>query len=130
MARRRRFRTPAAFAVAALWPLASEAVTQDSFLVRTTQDIVELCTAPPSDPLHVQAVHFCHGYLVGAFQYHVSTFPTSGPDAMFCLPEPQPSRNETIARFIEWARSNPRYLGERPVETEFRWLAAAFPCRR
>jgi hypothetical protein len=121
---------PALAVAISLWPLAGEAVTQDNFLVRTSRDLVELCTAPPSDPLHQAAIHFCHGYLVGAFQYHVSVSPTSGPDALFCLPNPPPSRNDAIAAFIAWAKANPQYMNERPTDTEFRWLATTYPCRR
>ena len=29
----------------ALWPLCSEALTRDDFLVRTTQELIKLCTA-------------------------------------------------------------------------------------
>ena len=38
------------------------AVTQDNFLARDTNDIIELCSAQADDPLYTAAVHFCHGY--------------------------------------------------------------------
>jgi hypothetical protein len=115
---------------AVLAPVASHAATQENFLVRTTRDLVELCSAGPTHPLRDQAVHFCHGFLVGAFQYHISVFPTSGPGALFCLPNPPPSRDAAISTFVAWAKANPQYLDEKPTDTEFRWLAIAYPCRQ
>jgi hypothetical protein len=33
-------------------------------------------------------------------------------------PEPEPSRNETIGQFIDWAKSRPQHWKETPVEME------------
>jgi hypothetical protein len=35
-----------------LWLLCSEAVTRDHFIIRSTQDLVEICLVPEKDPLH------------------------------------------------------------------------------
>jgi len=48
---------------------------------------------------------------------------------MFCLPEPKPTRNDTIAMFISWAKQHPQYMYETPVETEFRFLNEKWPCK-
>jgi hypothetical protein len=45
-------------------------VTEKDFEVQTTQNLVNLCTASPDDPLYHQAINFCHGYLVGAYHYY------------------------------------------------------------
>ena len=45
----------------------SQAATKDNFLARDTQDIIELCSVSPSDPLYTEAIHFCHGYLVSGY---------------------------------------------------------------
>lgn len=119
----------AAAATSLLWPLDSRAVTQDNFLVQTTRDIVELCTADSTDPLRDKAIHFCHGFLVGAFHYHISIFPVRGPGAPFCMPDPPPSRDQAISAFTSWIGANPQYWNDRPVDVEFRWLAIAYPCR-
>jgi hypothetical protein len=100
----------------------------ENFEVKTTGDLLALCTASPEDPLYSSALHFCHGYLVGAFHYYTAS--TSGPNAtrIVCLPENRPSRNEIIKRFVEWTNARPEYWKELPVETEFRFLTETWPC--
>ena len=39
------------------------------------------------------------------------------------------ARNEAIARFLEWAKSNQQYMSERAVEAEFRFLMETWPCK-
>ncbi len=106
------------------------AVTQEDFQVKTTRNLINLCTVSADDPYQREAVHFCHGYLVGAYAYY--TAENSGPDAkpLVCPPEPVPSRNEAISKFIEWAKSHPEYMNEKPVETEFRFLTEKWPCKQ
>ena len=43
----------------ALWPLCSESLTREDFLVHSTQDLVKLCSASESDPLYQAAIGFC-----------------------------------------------------------------------
>jgi hypothetical protein len=114
-----------------LWPLYSEALTRDDFLVHTTQDLVKLCTARESEPLYQAAIGFCHGYAAGAYQYH-QAITTSGAEhtSFVCFPEPPPTRTEAIQMFVTWTKENPQYLNERPVDSMFRFLATKFPCRR
>jgi hypothetical protein len=106
------------------------AVSQNDFEVRTTEDLLNLCTASPGDPLYHQAVNFCHGYLVGAYKYYEAEH--SGPNApkFVCFSDPPPSRSNAIAMFIEWAKAHPQYWKEAPVETEFRFLMEKWPCNR
>lgn len=103
-------------------------LTVEDFDVSTTQNLIDLCTAPPENPLYAKAIHFCHGYLVGAYHYYAAS--TSGPNAqpLVCLPEKRPSRNEIIAMFVEWAKDHPQYWNELPVESEFRFLTEKWPC--
>jgi len=105
------------------------AVSEKNFQAQTTEDLINLCTATPDDPLHQQAVNFCHGYLVGAYAYYQAE--SAGPKGtkLVCLPDPPPSRNEAIKMFIEWAKAHPQYMQESPVETEFRFLMEKWPCK-
>jgi hypothetical protein len=114
----------------ALWPLCSEALTRDDFLVRTTQDLIKLCTAGESEPLHQAALGFCHGYTVGAYHYYQAITPDAGRAGSFCLPDPQPTRVEAIQMFITWTKDNPQHMNDRPVDSMFRFLGTKFPCRR
>jgi len=118
------------FIIVLMGPGLAGAVTQEDFQAKTTRNIINLCTAPPGDPLHQAAVNFCHGFLVGAFRYYAAV--NAGPtgDRLVCLPNPPPSRNHAIAQFVEWAKAHPEYMQERPVETEFRFLMEKWPCQQ
>ena len=111
-------------------PGPASAVSENDFKADTTEQIVNLCTADPGEPLYQQAVNFCHGYLVGAYKYYEAAH--SGPNApkFVCLPNPPPSRSNSIAMFIEWTKAQPQYWKESPVETEFRFLMDKWPCNR
>jgi hypothetical protein len=111
-----------------LAPAVAGAVSEEDFQVKTTQNILNLCTASPEDPLFAQAVNFCHGYLVGAYHYYEAA--VSGPDGrrFVCPPDPRPSRNETIEMFIEWVKAHSQFWNDPPVETEFRFLTETWPC--
>jgi hypothetical protein len=115
----------------ALWPLCSAALTREDFLVRTTQDLVKLCTASETDPMYQGAIGFCHGFAVGAYQYYQSAT-EAGPtkSGFVCFPEPPPTRAEAIQMFLAWTKENPQYMNERAVDSIFRFLALRFPCRR
>jgi hypothetical protein len=112
-----------------LWPLLSGAQTRDEFLVRHTQDYVRVCTTSANDPLYAAAMGFCHGYAVGAYHYYLAE--TAGPKGkpFICLPEPPPSRSEILTMFIAWAQQHPQYMGERPVDSLFRFVTEKWPCR-
>jgi hypothetical protein len=111
-------------------PGLARAVTEEDFKVKTTQDLINLCTASAEDPHRDKAVHFCHGFLVGAYQYYVAE--NAGPQGkrLVCLPDPPPTRNEGITMFVDWAKAHPQYMGENPVETEFRFLMEKWPCKK
>jgi hypothetical protein len=116
---------------AALALLATEpqAVTQDNFLARNTQDIVALCTVPANDPLYVAATHFCQGYLVGAYHYQEAFYSEPGLTPLVCPSTPKPTRNEAISQFIQWAQSHPEYMKERTVDTMMKFLIERWPCK-
>ena len=106
------------------------AVTDEDFEAKTTRSLLSLCTVPAEDARYKEALHFCHGYLVGAFHYYLAS--VSGPNAkrLVCPPDPPPTRNAAIAAFIAWAQARPQYMNEAPVETEFRFLMETYPCKR
>jgi Rap1a immunity proteins len=115
-----------------LFPNVARAVTADDFLVKTTQNLINLCTVSSKDPQHREAIHMCHGYLIGAFHYHEAAVSALGSQRLVCLPEkgPVPTRDEAIAMFVEWAKARPQYMQEMPVETEFRFLVEKWPCKK
>jgi hypothetical protein len=111
-------------------PCLAGEVSVEDFQVKTTKDLFDLCTAPDNEPLASHAIHFCHGYLVGAFHYYAAS--VAGPEGLplVCPPDPRPYRNETIGMFIQWVKDHPQYWDELPVETEFRFLIEKWPCER
>ena len=106
------------------------AVTEEDFKVKTTQNLLNLCTASSDDPQYQEAIHFCHGYLVGAYHYYAAE--NKGPDSqkLVCFPEPKPTRNEAIDKVVNWAKQHPEFMNELPVETEFRALTDLWPCQK
>jgi hypothetical protein len=115
-------------AMAWLVPSQAGAVTDDDFLATTTEDLLALCTVGPEEENAGEAVHFCHGYLVGAFHFYRQLVAGPDVDPFVCLPNPPPSRNEGIEMFVAWAQAHPEHMSEPPVETMFRFLVETFPC--
>jgi hypothetical protein len=124
----RRWKYIAGGALACL-AMQSQAVTQETFLARNTQDIVELCTTDPTDPLYVAATHFCQGYLVGIYHYQEDFYNRPGLTPLVCSPNPKPTRNQAIAQYVEWARAHPEYLKERTADTVMKFLIESWPCK-
>ena len=109
-------------------PVVNANVTEQDFVAKTTQNLINLCTASPQDPNYQKAIHFCQGYLIGAVHFHLSETANKPQFKLFCLPEPKPSRNKAIDQFIAWAKRHPEYMNELPVDTEFRFLTETWPC--
>lgn len=103
------------------------AVENRDFQLNNAAGLVEICSVPAEDPLYINAREFCHGYLVGAFQYYDATEPPS--NRFVCAPNPRPSRAEVMQRFVQWAKDHPQYMADRPVDTLFRHLAESYPCK-
>jgi hypothetical protein len=125
-------RTLAGFLLAAVCmaPSLADAVSEEDFKAKNTQAVLNLCTASPDDPAYSSAIHFCHGYLLGAYQYHIAE--NSGPEGnlLVCIPDPSPTRDEAVRMFIDWAKAHPQYMKETAAETEFRFLTEKWPCKR
>jgi hypothetical protein len=109
---------------------AHAAVTEDNFLLRHTGDLIALCSSGKSDPMYTAATNFCHGFAVGVFRVlrEVDTARRSSP--FFCMPDPQPSRNEGIANFLQWASADPKRADQPPQDAIAAFLAQQYPCPR
>jgi hypothetical protein len=106
------------------------AANPEDFKVKTTKALMDLCTTAPDSPLYKEAIHFCHGFLVGAYSYHVAE--NSGPQGkpLVCFPDPQPTRTEAINMFMDWLKAHPELMEDKPVESQFRFLIEKWPCKR
>jgi hypothetical protein len=116
--------------IMSMLPMGALAATPDHFRVRSTADLIEICSTPANDAMYPAALSFCHGFAVGAYQYYRAS--VSGPEGkpFVCLPDPPPSRTEGLQMFVAWARENSQHTGEPAVETLFRWMATTWPCRK
>lgn len=111
-----------------LWPSAAAAVDREDFLIVDTQDVVDVCTVPESDPLYTASIAFCHGYLVGAYQYHVAMFGHGKSKSVVCLPEPPPSRTQAVDQFISWVKADPARAKDKPADALTQFLVETWPC--
>jgi hypothetical protein len=113
-----------------LMPCIAWAASPEDFKVKTAGALLDLCAAPPDSPLYKEAIHFCHGFLVGAYAYHVAQ--NSGPEGkmLVCFPDPPPARNDSVAMFVDWLKAHPEFMNDKPVEAEFRFLIEKWPCKR
>lgn len=109
-------------------PLASAAVTKEDFQIRNTQDLVDVCAVSQDDPLYAAAIHFCHGFGAGAYQYYLSTVSGPGAKPFVCPPDPPPSRATALQEFVSWAKGHPQYNNEPAVDSMFRFLVEKWPC--
>lgn len=107
---------------------AAQAATVNNFQLKTTSDFIALCDTKPGEENYVAAVHFCHGFVAGAYQYYYQLAAHDPAERYVCLPDPPPSRETAKAGFLAWTRSNPATLQEAPVDSIFRYLAQTYPC--
>lgn len=106
------------------------AVTADEFQLRSTADLVALCSAQPNDPMLTAALNFCHGFAVGVtrlLQEEDADRPNKKP--MFCLPGTTPNRNQAVSDFVNWASASPARMSTPATDGLAEYLASAFPCR-
>jgi hypothetical protein len=122
---------PAAALCAAMSAATGQAaVTEDSFLVRDTGDLVDLCTAAQSEPLYTAAINFCHGFGIGAYRVLQEADMARPSRHMFCMPNPMPTRNEALASFVQWAKANPNQMAQPAADGIAQFLTQQFPCPR
>jgi hypothetical protein len=96
--------------------------------VKTTGELVELCSVSADDPSYAAAMGFCLGYVDGVLDYHAAL--TSG--VMYrpiVCPHAALTREEVVRVFLDWSKANPQLLGiEAPVEGLMRAVYEKWPC--
>ena len=105
------------------------ATSRGDFQVNTALELANLCRAAPDDPNYVAAIHFCEGFMVGAYRYHLATLDGPSTRKVICLPDQTPSRDEAVLKFVAWLDEHPQYRSDDPVEAQFKWLAETWPCK-
>jgi len=95
----------------------------------TARDLAAFCAPPAGAPRAVEAVAFCHGYLMGAGQFHAATRPAGGsPGPLFCPPASPPTLAQAASAFSAWVQANPDHAGDRAIDGVARWAIATYPC--
>ncbi|MEJ0015060.1 MAG: Rap1a/Tai family immunity protein [Acetobacteraceae bacterium] len=120
-----------ALCAASLPNAASAAVTESTFQLNTTSDLVDLCSAAPADPMGTAALNFCQGFALGVYRVLEEENAAKRIGKMFCIPETATqTRNEAIADFVQWAKTSPAVLAQRPANGIVAYLQTKFPCPR
>jgi hypothetical protein len=111
-------------------PVVTADVTRENFLMRNGHDLAALCGAGPGDPYFERALSFCHGYLVGSYDFYKGTSAGRPSRQLVCLPKPPPARYEVALKYVEWAKRNPQNASESAVDALYRFAALTWPCKR
>ncbi|HEX3347479.1 MAG TPA: Rap1a/Tai family immunity protein [Acetobacteraceae bacterium] len=105
-------------------------VTQDDFLVATTGNLVALCGAAETDPLYTAARNFCHGFGIGTYRaLAIQEAASRAKRKMFCMPPNEPTRDQAMAAFVQWASARPSTLASAPTDGIAEFLISHYPCR-
>lgn len=99
----------------------------DDYQLDSAKDLYDVCTVPPSHPDHAVAKAFCVGYFEGGMHLHDVLAEADDFPEIACPPDTT-TRAEIVEVFIEYARSNPQYHAERPMDSVFRALVNKWPC--
>lgn len=96
--------------------------------IKTTGDLVELCSVSGDDPSFAAAMGFCLGYIDATLDYHESLTLGAKYGPIAC-PHTEVTRKEVVTVFLDWAKHNPQYLKtEAPVQGVMRALFEKWPC--
>lgn len=108
----------------------ASAVEESHFEVKNAADLIAVCTTAPGDSKYTAALHFCHGYVVGAYHYYESLVTAPMYQPLFCPDDKQQPRDRFIKDFIAWAKAHPQYNNELAVHVLFKYMIERWPCTR
>jgi hypothetical protein len=104
-------------------------VSEQTFTGGRTSDLAALCSADPTSYITAEARAWCHGFIVGAGQYH-QALAAADParERLFCFPDASPTLDQVRTSFVNWAQANPQYGGEKAIDGLMRFAVSAWPC--
>jgi hypothetical protein len=103
------------------------AVTEETFISRTTGDLAALCSAPSTNRLYTAAVNFCYGFGAGAYGVLAAAQQANPGLKLFCAPQTI-TRDEAVAAFVSWANGKPERAGLPAVDGVAAFLSETYPC--
>lgn len=99
----------------------------DDFTLRTTEDLLDICTLEPSHTSHFEAQAFCFGYFQGGADFHEALAAGPGFEPIAC-PTGEVTVRDVVEVFVAYARAHPELLDARPMDTAFRAVGERWPC--
>ena len=100
----------------------------EDFVLDSTEDLVDVCSAPASDPMYEEAKIFCFGYLAAAIDYHRAMAVAPGMGPIACAEEGA-TREDLIGVLVAWSEKNPQQMSAPPIESLLRAAAEKWPCK-
>lgn len=105
----------------------ADAVSAESFHLRTAQDLLDLCSVKPGESDYEASLGFCFGYIEGGGHYHDAI--TSGPEhARLICTDGDATREQVVAVLVTYLGANPQHLADPPMETLVRAAMVEWPC--
>jgi hypothetical protein len=117
-------------AVAFSLAFGAQAVDEEDFRLRTTEDLYQLCGVTSKSPNYVPAVYGCRGFLAGVVQYHDAVTDRKNLKRLICY-GPEATIEDGRTAFLQWAEvhaKDAQLMQELPVIGAVRGLAAKYPC--
>ena len=72
--------------------------------VQTVSDLAAVCNPSAGNPLRLESIAYCQGYLNAAGQYHAALNPPGALSRpLFCVSNPPPSVAQSGIAFAAWA---------------------------
>jgi hypothetical protein len=106
------------------------AVDADDFVIDSTHDLYDLCSAKEDDPQSDNAHLLCIGYFAGAIDYHLAVLgPKMHP--IVCAPDGT-TRNDVIQNFVAWAgarQSDAAVMDAPPIQGGIASAMDKWPCK-
>ncbi len=107
----------------------ASAVEPINFEIRYNADLVAVCSAQPSDPNYIAAIHFCHGFGVGFSRYHDALKEGKGFTPIFCFPETA-TRTQVLNEYVRYSKAHPEYDKDTVGDVITKFLVDTFPCKK
>jgi hypothetical protein len=104
----------------------AQALTVEDFQLKDAGDLRDLCAAKAGEAHAREAIHFCHGFIAGTYQYHEALVPKFG--RVVCPPQGI-TRNDGVRIFTEYLQANPQHEKNAATEVLMESWAAKYPCR-
>jgi hypothetical protein len=104
------------------------AVEPINFEIRNNADLLAVCSAQPSEPNYVAAIHFCHGFGVGFSRYHDALKEGKGFSPVFCFPEAV-TRNQVLNEYVRYSKAHPEYDKDSVGDVVTKFLVETYPCK-